>query len=225
MAAALTLYQSSIGKKFVMAVTGFIGYGFVAVHMVGNLKVFQGREHFNEYAEFLRIVGEPIFPHTSLLWIFRIVLLAAVILHVWSAIELTRMDIAGRPRGYKVKKTRQANFASMTLRYGGVALLLFIIFHLLHFTSGTVHPNFIKGDAYHNVVVGFQNPFMVGLYLVAVAALGMHLFHGVWSMFQTLGLNNKRSDPFWRGLAALSGVGLFLGFATVPIAVAFGMVQ
>jgi succinate dehydrogenase / fumarate reductase cytochrome b subunit len=227
MAATLALYRSSIGKKAIMAITGLIGYGFVILHMVGNLKVFQGQEHFNEYAEFLRTVGEPAVPERTLLWVIRIALLAAVILHVWMAISLTRQDVASRPVGYREKRRVQQSFASMTLRWGGIAIFLFLIYHLAHFTFGVapIHPNFVKGAAYQNLVLGFQNPLHVVLYLIATAALGMHLYHGVWSMFHTLGLNAPRTNSLFRGLAAFSGIGLFLGFAVVPIAVLTGIVQ
>lgn len=221
------LLSSSIGKKAIMAVTGFIGYGFVILHMVGNLHVFEGQAKFDEYAEFLRSVGAPIVPHTGLLWVIRIVLLAAVVLHVWMAISLTRQDAAARQIGYRSKKKVQASFASLTLRWGGIAIFLFLIYHLAHFTFGwsAVHPTFVRGAAYANLVAGFQNPINVALYLVAVAALGTHLYHGVWSMFQTLGLNGPRTNGLFRGLATLSGIGLFLGFAVVPIAVLTGIVK
>jgi succinate dehydrogenase / fumarate reductase cytochrome b subunit len=221
-----TLYRSTIGKKAIMALTGFIGYGFVIAHMIGNLKVFQGREHFNDYAEFLRTVGEPALPYAGLLWVLRIVLLAAVVLHVWMAIELTRIDFAGRPVKYEQKGAVQASFASMTLRWGGIAIFLFLIYHLMHFTWGVaaVHPTFVKGDAYNNVIYGFQNPLNVVVYMLALGALGMHLYHGVWSMFQSLGLNSQRTNGIWRGLAVISAIGLFLGFALVPLSVIFQLI-
>lgn len=225
MTGVLTLYRTSIGKKAVMAVTGLIGYGFVVAHMIGNLKIFEGSAGFNAYAEFLREVGYPLVPHTGLLWIARIVLLTAVILHVVSAIQLTRMGLVSRPVNYAQKKSVQASFASMTLRWGGIALLFFIIYHLLHFTIGVAHPDFVYGAAYENVVIGFQNPFIVLIYLVAISALAMHLYHGVWSMFQTLGLNNVRTNSLWRGLATLSAIALFVGFSLVPLSVMFGLVR
>jgi succinate dehydrogenase / fumarate reductase, cytochrome b subunit len=227
MATALTLYRSSIGKKAIMAITGFIGYGFVIIHMIGNLKVFQGREHFDEYAEFLRTVGSPAVPEGALLWIIRIVLLAAVALHVWMAVSLTRQDLGARNVRYRQKKQVQASFASLTLRWGGIALFLFIIYHLLHFTFGVaaIHPTFVRGAAYDNVVAGFLNPLNVLVYLLAMAALAMHMYHGVWSMFQTLGLNGSRTDGLWRGLAVLSAVALFVGFSLVPVAVVAGFVR
>ncbi|MEM8534731.1 MAG: succinate dehydrogenase cytochrome b subunit [Chloroflexota bacterium] len=225
MTGVLTLYQSSIGKKAVMALTGFIGYGFVVAHMIGNLKIFEGSEGFNAYAHFLREVGYPLVPYSGLLWIARIVLLTAVILHVVSAIQLTRMGMVSRPVNYAQKKSVQASFASMTLRWGGIALLFFIIYHLLHFTIGAAHPNFVYGQAYENVVIGFQNPLIVLVYLVALSALAMHLYHGVWSMFQTLGLNNARTNSLWRGLATFSAIALFVGFALVPLSVMFNIVR
>jgi succinate dehydrogenase / fumarate reductase, cytochrome b subunit len=227
MATALTLYRSSIGKKAIMAITGFIGYGFVIIHMIGNLKVFQGREHFDEYAEFLRTVGSPAVPEGALLWLIRIVLLAAVVLHVWMAVTLTRQDLGARNVRYREKKQVQASFASLTLRWGGIALFLFLVYHLLHFTFGVaaIHPTFVRGAAYDNVVAGFLNPLNVLVYLLAMAALAMHLYHGVWSIFQTLGLNGSRTDGLWRGLAVLSAVALFVGFSLVPVAVVAGFVR
>lgn len=234
MTGALTLYRTSVGKKFVMAITGIIGYGFVIGHMIGNLKVFLGATAFNEYADFLRTVGEPLLPARTLLWIIRIVLLAAVTLHIYSAIVLSRQAQVSRPVRYVNKKKVQANFASLTLRWGGLAIFLFLIYHLLHFTFGVVHPDFrletgptglIHPDAYHNVISGFTNPLIVLIYLLALVALAMHMFHGVWSMFQTLGLNNPNVNRLLRGLAIASAVVLFLGFSSVPIAVLAGFVK
>jgi succinate dehydrogenase / fumarate reductase cytochrome b subunit len=213
------VYRTTVGKKFIMAITGIIGYGFVIGHMIGNLKAFLGPAAFNEYAEFLRTVGEPLLPARVLLWIVRIVLLVAVALHVWSAIALTRQAQVSRPVRYSQKKNIQANMASLTLRWGGAAIFLFLIYHLMHLTFGVVHPDFRHGDAYHNLVAGFQNPLIVAVYLVAVAALALHLFHGVWSMFQSLGLNSPNVDRLIRGLALASAVILFLGFAAVPLGV------
>jgi succinate dehydrogenase / fumarate reductase cytochrome b subunit len=224
-AAAIALYRSSIGKKAVMAITGFIGYGFVILHMIGNLKMFEGRDGFNHYAEFLRTVGEPAVPERTLLWVMRIVLLIAVTAHVAAAIQLTRQGVAGRPTGYRVKRRVQANFASLTLRWGGLALVLFLIYHLAHFTFGVAHHDFVRADPYHNVISAFANPAIVGVYLIAVAALAMHLFHGVWSIFQTLGLNRPSTDRLWRGLAVVSALGLFAGFATVPLSVLGGLIR
>jgi succinate dehydrogenase / fumarate reductase cytochrome b subunit len=226
MAAALTLYRSTIGKKAIMALTGVIWYGFVLVHMIGNFKIFEGAEAFNKYSHFLREVGYPAVPEGTILWVIRIVLLVSLVLHVTMAIQLTRLDVSGRPVAYQKKRTKQASFASMTLRYGGMAILFFVVYHLLHFTTGAAHPNFVYGDPYNNVVVGFTaQPITAVFYIIAVAALGTHLYHGVWSAMQTLGINNRRSDKLFRGIAVLSGVVLFAGFAMVPVSVLLGFVK
>lgn len=227
MAAATALYRSTIGKKAIMAVTGIILYGFVIVHMFGNLKIFiEGAEGFNAYSHFLRVVGEPALPPGTLLWIIRIVLSISLVAHVVSAIQLTRIDAAGRPVAYHKVKRKQASFASLTLRWGGMAIFFFMAYHLMHFTLGTAHPNFVEGDPYHNVVNGFSmQPITAVVYIVAVAALGMHLYHGVWSAMQTLGFNNRRNDALFRAVAVLSGVGLFAGFAAVPVAVLLGFIK
>jgi succinate dehydrogenase / fumarate reductase, cytochrome b subunit len=223
MTAALTLYRSSIGKKAVMAITGLIGIGYLILHMTGNLKIFQGPEHFNEYAEFLRTIGSPVIPERGLLWVIRLVLLAAVALHVTAAYQLTRMDWAGRPVRYAQLRPVQQSFASRTMRWGGVILLLFVIYHLLHFTIGAVHPSFVQGDAYRNVVSGFQIWWVTIFYIAAMLALGLHLYHGFWSMFQTLGLNNVTYTRLLRGLSILVALGISVGFVAVPIAVLFGV--
>lgn len=234
MATALTLYRSSIGKKAIMAVSGLIGIGFLIVHAYGNLKIFYGPEYFNEYAAGLRELGAPIFGHTHLLWIARVVLLGAVLAHIWSAYELTRQDLAGRPRSnrYGQKKSIAATYASRTMRWGGVILLLFIIFHIMHFTLGLV--GFANGyqpeangqyHAYENVISGFQFWPATLFYLVAMVLLGLHLYHGFWSAFQTLGINSYKTNTILRALALLVSVGLTVGFVIVPLAVMFGIVQ
>jgi succinate dehydrogenase / fumarate reductase cytochrome b subunit len=224
MAAALTLYRSSIGKKAIMALTGLIGIGYVILHMTGNLKVFQGPEHFNEYAEFLRTVGSPLIPERGLLWAIRVILLAAVVLHIMAAYQLTRMDWSGRPVHYARRKDVQASFASRTMRWGGVIIVLFLLYHIADLTLGIVHPNFVAGDAYHNFVADFQVWWVTLFYVVAVVALGFHLYHGFWSMFQTLGLNNRTYNRLLRGLALLIALALTAGFAAGPLGVLFGIV-
>lgn len=229
MAAVPAIHQTTIGKKALMAITGIIGYGYVILHMIGNLHAFEGEAYFNEYAEFLRTAGAPVLPYEGLLWIIRIVLIVAVVVHVWMAIDLSRLDLASRPVNYRNKKRVAGGFAAMTMRWGGVAIFFFIIYHLTHLTFGWTHPNAASWQghesAYQNVVAGFSNPIAVAIYLVALFALGMHLYHGIWSMFQTLGFNGRRTEKIWRGLAMLSGVGLFVGFAVVPIAVLAGIIR
>lgn len=235
MAAVATLYRTTIGKKVVMALTGLILVGFVVAHMVGNLKVFLGAEALNAYAGFLRDVGEPLFPRETLLWIARLVLLASVGLHIWMAYELTRKNWDGRPIHYANKKTLQASYASLTMRWGGVIVLLFIVYHILHLTLGQVgytaaapftpeNPN--NGfQTYSNVVNAFKFWPATLFYVLAMGALALHLYHGTWSMFQTLGLNNYQYNVVWRAIAVLVAVGCFVGFIAVPVAVLAGIVR
>lgn len=220
------LVRSSIGKKALMAVTGLVGIGFIFFHMYGNLKIFFGAAYFNEYAEGLRELGAPIFSHTHLLWVLRIVLVASVVLHVWAAVSLYRQAKKARSTNYVMKRTVAANYAAKTIRWGGVVLFFFIIFHLMHFTWGTpgVHSDFIPGDAYHNVVVGFQNIPVTLFYLLAVLALGFHLYHGTWSMIQTLGFLSSRYDTAVRLFGLALAVIIAGGLAVVPLAVMFGIV-
>jgi succinate dehydrogenase / fumarate reductase cytochrome b subunit len=224
--AVMTLTRSTIGKKVIMAVTGLVWVGFLAFHMYGNLKVFQGAVYFNDYSEGLRHIGSPIFSAYHLLWVARIGLIVSVVLHIWAALDLTRAAHRARPENYALKKNIRADYAAVTIRYGGLVIFLFLVYHLAHFTWGVtaVHPDFIPGDAYHNLVVGFQNPVNVVLYLIALVAVGLHLYHGSWSMFQTLGFNNQKYDSSLRSLALALGVLIPLGFALAPFAVLFGIV-
>lgn len=223
MAAAVTIYRSTIGKKVIMALTGFILVGFVVIHMVGNLKAFTGAEHLNEYGRFLRTVGAPVLPNETLLWVARIVLLGSVVAHIWAATQLTLLDRASRPQRYAFHKKQQATYASLTMRWGGVIVLLFIIYHILHFTTGTVHPNYVPGDVYHNLVSGFQVWYVSLFYILAMIALGFHLYHGVWSMFQTMGWNSRTWNGALRGLAIAIALVVALGNISLPIAVLTGI--
>ncbi len=225
MAPALALYRSTIGKKVAMALTGLILVGFVVAHMLGNLKIFTGAEHLNVYGEFLRTVGEPLFPYSTLLWIARIVLLVSVVVHIVAATQLTMLDRASRPQRYVFHKKQQATYASLTMRWGGVIILLFVIYHILHFTTGTAHQNFIEGDVYHNVVSGFQVWYVSAVYIAAMVALGFHLYHGVWSMFQTLGLNSSKWNGLLRGLSVLTALIVAGGNILIPVAVLAGLVS
>lgn len=235
MTAALTLYRSSIGKKAIMALTGLIGIGFLILHMYGNLKIFEGPEYFNAYAAGLRTLGSPIFGPVHLLWVARIVLLGALVAHLWAAYTLTRQDWAGRPRAmrYTQQKSVQATYASRTMRWGGVILALFVVFHIMHFTLGLVgygageYQHEANGQfyAYQNVVNGFKLWPATIFYIIAMLALGLHIYHGFWSMFQTLGLNSYRTNMLLRGLATAVALVLVVGFVSVPLAVMFGFVQ
>ncbi|MEM7584212.1 MAG: succinate dehydrogenase cytochrome b subunit [Acidobacteriota bacterium] len=221
----IELYRSPMAKKAVMAVTGVILFGFVLSHMAGNLKVFQGPEKLNAYAEGLRELGKPILGHGELLWILRFGLLAAVGLHILSAWQLTQISRKARPVGYAKSKPQAATYASRTMRYGGVIILFFVIYHLLHLTVGNVHSDFKHGDVYHNLVIAFQNPLLAGVYILAVTALGFHLYHGLWSMFQSLGWSGPRFNAFRRQFAIAFAVIVTLGFISVPIAIVTGFVS
>jgi succinate dehydrogenase / fumarate reductase, cytochrome b subunit len=223
----MTLPRTTIGKKIIMAVTGLVGVGFIIGHMYGNLKAFMGPVYFNEYAEGLRAFGEPLFGHLHLLTLVRIVLLASLVLHVWAAVALTRQAQRARPSAYAMKRRVQANYASITMRWGGLALFLFVIYHLAHFTWGVpgIHNDFIPGDAYHNLVAGFSFAPITIIYILAVVALGLHLYHGGWSMFQTLGLSNDNTEKPLRAFAAALAIVVTLGFIAVPIGVLVGLIR
>ena len=187
-----SFFTSTIGKKVVMAVTGVVLVGFVVAHMAGNLQLYLGPEALNAYGHALRELL-----HGTGLWIARAVLLAAVALHVWAATSLTLQSRAARPVGYRKQSWTESTYASRTMRWSGPILLLFILYHLAHFTTGHAHPQFVEEDVFGNVVVGFQSGPVVFFYLMAMLALGLHLYHGIWSMLQTLGLSHPRYNP-WR---------------------------
>lgn len=221
-------YRSAIGKKAVMAVTGLILFGWIFLHMLGNLKLYMGPEHLNEYAHFLRTMGAPAFPETSLLWLARIVLLVAVIFHIHSAYALTRMNREARPIGYRDRQFAKASYASRTMRWGGVIILLFVIYHLLHLTTGQAHRDFVQGDVFNNVVspVGGLQVWWIGaIYIIANLALGLHLYHGLWSMFGSLGWTSARFEAWRRTFATAFAVIITLGNISFPLAVLSGFVR
>lgn len=225
---ALTLYRSTIGKKVIMAITGLIGIGFLFFHMYGNLKIFVGQEYFNAYAEALREeLGAPIFMHTHLLWLMRIVLITAIVLHVWAAVTLWLQARRARPQTYEMKRVVQANYATRTIRWGGLVILAFIIFHLAQLTWGATNlpGGFDRSNPYGNVVAAFQSPVVVLFYLIALFTLAFHLYHGTWSFIQTLGLLHKRWDRAVRLFALLVAIVIPLGFALVPISVITGYIH
>lgn len=208
-----------------MAVTGIILFGFVLVHMLGNLKMYLGADHLAEYGEFLRHVGEPAIPAYGVLWIARIVLLASVVFHIWAAWSLTQMAKAARPGGYEFRQKNHTTYASRTMRWGGVILLLFIVFHLLDLTVGSVNPAFTEGRPYENLVASFSNGYVALFYILANLALGLHLYHGVWSLFQSLGWNHPRFNA-WRSWFAHGFAWIItLGNISFPLAVTFGLVK
>ncbi|MET9324773.1 succinate dehydrogenase cytochrome b subunit [Streptomyces sp. NPDC003038] len=219
-----TLWDSSVGKKAVMAVSGLIMLGYLVVHMLGNLKIFFGSEEFNGYAHWLRTLGSPFLHHEWALWIVRVVLLAAVVAHGVSAYQLSRRDIRARPVKY-VHKRRRAGYATRTMRWGGVILALFIVWHLLDLTTLTVNERAWAGHPYENVLATFSTWYGNTLYIVAMAALGLHVRHGFWSAAQTLGAASARRDRTLKFLADALAVVLFAGFVSVPVAVMTGVVN
>jgi succinate dehydrogenase / fumarate reductase, cytochrome b subunit len=224
----VALWSTAVGKKVVMAVTGVVLVGFVVGHMVGNLKIFLGEKAINDYAKFLREVGEPLLPYETLLWTARFILLLSVILHIVAAVELTLMNWSARTQGYATKKSIATSYAALTMRYSGVILALFIVYHILHLTLGVV--GFGPGQyehlaVYKNVVAGFSVWAVSLFYVLAMAALCLHLDHGVWSMFQTLGLNNARIAPALRVVSRVVALVLFAGFIAVPVAVLAGWIR
>jgi succinate dehydrogenase / fumarate reductase, cytochrome b subunit len=209
-------YRSTIGKKIVMAVTGVVLVGYVVVHVLGNLLVFRGPEAINAYAELLK-------SSALVLWSVRAILLTAVVLHIHAAWSLTRLDLAARPERYERLVRQSSTWSARSMRVGGVILLVFVVFHLLHFTTGTVHPAFSPLDVYNNVLIGFGITWVVVFYVVAMLALGLHLHHGIWSAFQTLGLNHPHMNPARRTLATVVAILVAAGFISIPLAVAFGL--
>jgi succinate dehydrogenase / fumarate reductase cytochrome b subunit len=215
-----TLFGSSIGKKMVMAVTGLVLLGFVVGHMIGNLQIYLGAKALNHYAEFLRE-----FLHGQGIWLARGGLLIAVGLHIWAATMLTLGNWSARPVGYRQWQAKESTYASRTMVWSGPILAAFIVYHLLHFTTGQAHPEFVAGDVYRNVVIGFKNPFASAFYILAMLALGLHMYHGLWSMLQTLGLSHPRWNPWRRGIAlAVAGV-VVVGNISIPLAVLAGVVH
>lgn len=219
-------YRSAVGKKALMAASGIALFGFVLVHMLGNLKLYQGPEKLNAYAEWLRDVGSPALPHSGVLWIARLVLLAAVGIHVLTATQLTLSNWRARPQKYRQREVLEATYASRTVRWGGVIIGLYVVYHLAHLTFGWAHSDFIPGDVYHNVVSGFQVWWVSGIYIVAQIALGFHLYHGLWSMFQSLGWWNSSQPQDWRRrFAQVFAWIITIGNLSFPLAVLAGLVK
>jgi succinate dehydrogenase / fumarate reductase, cytochrome b subunit len=227
---ALDFYGSAIGKKAVMALTGIFLLGWVLLHMLGNLKIFTGENHLNAYSLYLRDIGEPILPHTSFLWIVRTLLIIAFVFHIHSAYSLTLMNRKARPIGYQGGRSfAAANYAARTMRWTGVIVGLFIIFHLMDITWGwhVVHKGFEDEQPYHNLLQSFSRerwPVSV-VYIVANLLLGIHIFHGAWSLFQSLGWNNPRFNAWRRYFAVAVAAIIVVGNISVPIAVLTGAVS
>ena len=211
-------YDSTIGKKAIMAVTGLILFVFLILHMLGNLQVFLGPEVMNHYAETLH--GNP-----PLLWTARIILLISVALHIWASVQLTLLKREARPVGYVKRANVVSSWASRSMMLSGPIIAVFVVFHLLHLTTGTLHPQFIELQAYENLVTGFLVVPVAVIYIVAMVLLGFHLSHGIWSMFQSLGFSHPRYTPAIKRFASVFSWLLVAGFISVPIAVLSGLVR
>jgi len=213
------LWNTSVGKKAVMAVTGIIMVAYLITHVLANLLVFQGPEQINAYSKFLHGTG-------GALWAARLVLLAAVALHILAAVQLTARRRSARPVGYAGGREAQvSSLASRSIRWGGGLILVFLVYHILHFTLGTVHASFVEGDPYHNVAAGFASPLVVLFYELAMAAVGLHLYHGIWSSGRSLGLSPPSPRPIRRQLALALSVIVWAGFTAIPIAVYTGVIR
>jgi succinate dehydrogenase / fumarate reductase cytochrome b subunit len=222
------LWDTVIGKKVVMAITGAVLILFVMGHMIGNLKIFAGANAIDPYARFLREVGAPELSYGQLLWVIRSVLLLCVALHITAAVQLSRISWAARPIGYKVKREIESTLAARAMRWGGVLLVAFVIFHLLHLTGGIVgfRPGQFRDLAvYQNVQAAFTVWPVSLFYIVAMGALCLHLSHGIWSILQTLGWNTARNEAKLRGISRFIGIVVFAGFASVPAAVLAGWLR
>jgi len=230
----LDLYSTAVGKKYVMAITGLIGIGFVLVHMIGNLKAFLGLvDHdgalvydIDVYGEFLRELLVPIVPRTYALWGLRLLLIVALALHLHASYSLTVMNRRARPVPYQSHRDYvAANFASRSMRWTGIIVLLFLAWHLADFTWGWVNPDFVRGAVYRNLDASLSRLPVAILYIVANIALGIHLFHGVWSLFQSMGWNNPRFNRWRRGLAVAIATVIVVGNVSFPIAVQAGIIE
>jgi len=221
------LWRTSIGKKMLMAGTGAFILLWLIGHMIGNLKIWLSAQEIDSYAAFLRRMGEPVFPHTVALWIIRVLLTVAFVVHVYLAIDLSVRNRRARQVRYARTAHVQADIPAVTMRWGGLALGLFVIFHLANFTWGWIHPGyrFVRGAVYANVVANFQVWWLVVIYVAALVALALHVYHGTWSIFQTFGVNSRRWDKLIRRSAAATATVLFLGFVSVPIGVLVGAIR
>ncbi len=218
-----TLYSSTIGKKFIAAVTGLILFGFLIGHVAGNLKVFTGTTdagvpHVDEYGQFLKVAGEPFLPEMAGLWIARLVLLGSVVLHIVVVVQLAFRNLEARPVGYVRSKKAASTLAALWMMFSGTLIAVFIVFHLLHFTVGALPiGEFQHGAVYKNLYSSFSNPLIALGYVFVMGVLGFHLYHGVWSLFQTLGIDNPDRNKALRIFAIVATIGIVVGFSMVPL--------
>lgn len=216
---ARSFSETTIGRKVFMAVTGAILFLFVIGHMVGNLQIYAGEQKLNNYAHLLRSIP-------AVLWFVRLTLLFCVGVHIWAAVATTLKSWQGRSVGYQHRPRHDAaTLPSLSMRWTGPMIFSFVVYHLLHLTIGAAHGDFVEGDVYHNVIAGFSNPLVSGAYLVAMFLLGMHLVHGAWSGFQTLGFNNFKWSARLRLVAAGATALIVLGNISIPISVMLGILR
>jgi succinate dehydrogenase / fumarate reductase cytochrome b subunit len=223
----LDLYQTAIGKKWVMGVTGIMLMGYVLVHMIGNLHVYEGPANINAYGESLRDLGGHLVPRTLVLWLLRLGLITAFVFHIHAAIALTRLNRAARPQKYQSDRQYvAANFASRSMRWTGLIIALYVLFHLADLTWGWwLGDNYIRGDVYNNVARSLSNIPVAIIYIVANVALAVHLYHGAWSLFQSLGLNNPRFNRARRTFATGFALVILVGNLSFPIMALAGVVS
>ncbi len=219
-------YRSAMGKKYVMAISGLVGLSFILVHALGNLHVYEGAARFTEYGEGLREIGEPLIPRTLLLWVARLGLIAAFAVHVHAAYSLTWQNRKRRPVKYQsARHYMAADYASRTMIYTGTILLAFIFFHLADLTWGLTSSEWVRGAITNNVTVSLSRVPVALFYIIAMLALGLHIYHGTWSLFQTLGLNNPRFNA-WRRYAAIGLTVVVVGInLTFPLGTLFGVIE
>jgi succinate dehydrogenase / fumarate reductase cytochrome b subunit len=223
----VAFYRSTVGKKLIMGITGLIGIGYVILHLAGNLQVFVSQEKINSYGALLH--G----PLAEVTWLIRIVLIVALVLHVLMAYQLTMRSRAARPIGYEHKEPQVSTLASRTMKWGGVLLLVFIIVHLLHFTNEIVDPGGWRGmtdnqghrDIYGNIIASFRVWWVAVFYIVAMIALGLHLYHGAWSSIRSLGYAKRSTHPLQRRIALVLAFLLWLGFTSIPLGVVAGIIR
>ncbi|MCX7895760.1 MAG: succinate dehydrogenase cytochrome b subunit [Thermoanaerobaculum sp.] len=213
-----SFYSTTVGKKLVMAVTGLVLAIFVLGHMAGNLQIYLGAEQLNRYAQLLRV-------SMPLLWTVRLVLLACVVLHIVAAVQVTLQNWRSRPQKYAVAAYQEADIASRTMIWGGLVVAAFVVYHLLHLTLGTAHVDFRPHDVYHNVVAGFRVPLVSAFYIVANLLLALHLYHGLWSWFQTLGFSHPKYNRARRVFATVYAVVIAVGNVSIPVSVLAGWVK
>jgi succinate dehydrogenase / fumarate reductase cytochrome b subunit len=216
---AFRFHETGVFKKAVMATTGLVLLSFVIGHLIGNLQVYEGAQKLDDYGKLLRSMP-------ALLWSVRIILLICVTLHIITTIQLYKMKSAARPVGYVKKDNSHSSYASRTMYWSGPVIAAFVIYHILHLTLGVVQSDiYVEGAVYNNTVHGFQNPLISGFYIIAMVLLCMHLYHGVWSMFQSLGANHPRYSPMLRKFAAFLAIAIAAGNISIPVSVMLGLIQ